>query len=276
MSDGEEQSKRQRQKDRRAAKRAEQQRALAAAKRRRMLATVGVVVLALVGIGALLSGQIRGFFERREVVAEAEERREELGCTEIEEMEDLGAGHFPQDASADDLAEVPPDAIYDHRPTTSGPHFGQVLVTGAYDDYVDERLTTHNMEHGYVIAWWDPELPEPEAEAIRSWAAERIDDGREHMIAAPYNEPLPDGASVAFTAWGYRQVCEGFDETIGDAFLAERHNAPDVPEAGAGPHLGGAAGEVDPATDAVVFSPFTDAVPGAAAMEDDGSAPEDE
>lgn len=268
MSDAEEQSKRQRQKERRAAKRAEQQKALAAAKRRRTMATIGVVVLALVGIGALLSGQIRGFFERREVVAEAEELREELGCTGIEEMEDLEAGHFPADASAEQLAQVPPEAIYDHRPTTSGEHFGQTLVTGVYDDYVDERLTTHNMEHGYVIVWWDPDLSDSEVDAIQSWASERIDDGQEKLIAAPYSEPLPDGGSVAMTSWRYRQLCDSFDETIGDAFLAERHNSPEAPESAIPPHRGGAETELDPAEDAAVFSPFTEAVPGGPAMDD--------
>lgn len=269
MSEDQEQTKRQRQKERRAAKRAEEQRAAETAKRRRTMATVGVVVLVVAGIGALLSGQIRGFLDRRSVVAEAEERLADFGCTPIEEMEQLGGSHFPGDASSEQLAGLSPDVIYDHLPTTSGRHFGQVTVTGVYDDYIDERLTTHNMEHGYVIMWWDPDLPEAEVAELSDWASEQIDGRYEKLIAAPYNKPLPDGASVALTAWDHRQVCDDFDPGIAEAFLVELHDAPDVPEAGQPPHRGGAPGELDPADDAVVFSPFADAVPGAPAAMDD-------
>jgi hypothetical protein len=266
VADGQEQSKRQRQKERRAAKRAQQQRQAAAAKRRRTFATIGIVVLVLAGIGVLVAGQVQGWLDRRATVAASEDRLADFGCTPIEEMPHLGAGHFG--GQADELAAAPPEAIYDHRPTTSGQHLGLVAVTGVYDDYVDERLTTHNLEHGYVVMWWDPELADGEVEELKSWASEKIDGGYDHLIAAPYNEPLPDGGKIAFTSWDHRQLCDEFDPQVAEAFLIERHNSPDVPEAGAGPHHGERDGELDPATDAVVFPPFSDAVPGAPAMED--------
>lgn len=266
MTDGQEPSKRQRQKERRAAKREHQQRVAMAAKRRRTAATGLVVLLVLAGVGALLAVQLGDWRERRSTVAQAEERLADFGCTPIEAMPDLGAGHFAGQAA--ELEASPPSDVYEHRPTTSGRHLPSVVATGVYDDYVDERLTTHNMEHGYVIVWWDPELPADEVEAIQSWASEQIDAGYEEIVAAPYNEPLPDGGSFAMTAWGHRQLCDQFDPQIAEAFLIQRHDSTDAPESLAGPHTGGNPGEFDPATQVVVFPPLGEGVPGQPLMDD--------
>lgn len=268
MTDGQEPSKRQRQKERRAAKRVQQQRAAVAAKRRRTTATAAVVLLVLAGVGALVAGQVSNWRERQATVADAEERLADFGCTPLEEMADLGAGHFSGQPA--ELEASPPSEAYAHRPTTSGRHLPSVVATGVYDDYVDERLTTHNMEHGYVIVWWDPELPADDVEEIQTWASEQIENGYEELVAAPYNEPLPDGGSVAMTAWGHRQLCDQFDPQIAEAFLIERHDSADAPESLAGPHRGGSPGEFDPATDVVVFPPLADGVPGEEFEDDPG------
>lgn len=248
-------SKRERQKARRA-QRLERERAAAASAKRRRLAGFAVVGVLIVGAaGYFVQQTLVERAEERELIQAGQENLEELGCTPAEEMPPLGAGHFEQTQ----LATNPPDAIYDHLPSTSGPHLGgQVAVTGVYDEYVDERLVVHNMEHGYVVMWYGQDADPDQVEALKAFAQERIDDGDSEIIVAEYNQPMDDGANFAFAAWERRQLCEEFDEGVALGFIDEHMNNQRAPETLVGPHLGGGAGELDPATDPAVFPPLAE------------------
>lgn len=267
-------SKRERQKARRQ-QRLEAERAAAAKAQRRR---IGGFVL----VGVLIAGAV-GFFvqqrlaERRaeqELIAAAQENLEELGCTADEEMPNLGAGHFE---GMQELPANPPQALYDHLPTTSGRHIAQVVVTGVYDEYVDERLTTHNLEHGYVVMWYDEEADPEQVEELKEFARERIDGDDEEIIVAPYNQPLDEDANFAFVAWDRRQLCEQFDPGIALNFINEHMDNQRAPEALAGPHLGDNPGELDPAEDVVVFPPMGEEAPEEEPLppEEGGEEPED-
>lgn len=231
-------TKRERQKRRRQ-QRLEAERAAAARARRRRVAALAVVaVTGLAAIGVVVQGQLAERAARRDRAAAAAARLDELGCTEVEQLPDLGAGHLT--ASAQALAASPPQQLYPDRPTASGQHIGQVVASGVYEQSVDERLTTHNLEHGYAVFWYDEDAERPTLEALRTWAQARIDGEFPKIITAPYFEPLPGEADVVATAWGVRQSCEQFDADVAQVFLDEHYGlSGQAPEKTVAPHQAG-------------------------------------
>lgn len=236
-------SKRERQKARRAQRLEAERAAAARAQRRRLGGFVLVGVLIAGTVGYFVQQNLAERAEEREQIAAALDSLDELGCSTDEEMPPLGAGHFEQT----ELAANPPDVVYDHVPTTSGRHIGSVVGTGVYDDYVDERVTTHNLEHGYVVMWYAEDADTAQVDALKAFARERIADGDREIVVSPYNGAMDDDANFGFVGWERRQLCEQFDEGVALNFINEHMNNPRAPEAFAGPHAAGEQGVLDPA-----------------------------
>lgn len=250
-------SKRERQKQRREARREAERNAAKRARTTRLAVFVVIGLAVAGGIGYFVQQTLAARGERAERLAEA---ATESGCTDVQQPESLGAGHFQGN-----LAPNPPEAVYDHRPTTSGQHIGTWAQTGVYDSYVDERLTTHNLEHGYVVMWYAEDAPDDQVEALKTLAQEEIDEGNQEIVVAQYNAEMDEGANFAFTAWEHRRLCDEFDAEIASAFVDDHMNTPSAPETNAGPHMNDG---IDPETQQAVFPPLDDAAgdPGA----DDG------
>lgn len=262
-------TKRERQKARRA-QRQEAERAAAARARRIRLGSFVLVGVVVAGTAGYFVQQ--NLAERQREQEEIEQARAdltELGCTDALEMPPLGAGHF----SGTELAQNPPEAVYDHLPTTSGQHIGSVVSTGVYDDYVDERLTTHNLEHGYVVMWYGQDADPDQVEELKAFAEERIEAGDEELIVAPYDRAMDDEANFAFASWERRQLCDEFSAGVALGFIRENMNNERAPETFAGPHLGGRQGEIDPTEEdgPLVFPPLGEAPAEEPEVEMDGS-----
>ena len=166
---------------------------------------------------------------------------------DVEEFDADDARHL----AADDYARVPPNTLYDHRPSTGAPHTNNVIQTGVWERAIDERILGHNLEHGYVVAYWSPDADPDEIAALREAARAAIDDGDEHLIATEHmnDEPMDGDAHFAFVSWSHRVLLDAFDEEVFEAFLAEFHRHPSAPESHAGPHMGPeAGGGIDPAS----------------------------
>lgn len=252
MSD-EELSKRERQKQRRAAKVAEQ-RKQERVSRLRQVAVIGLVVLVvLAGAGLLVWNQARERSAAAERAERATARLDELGCTPVEEQSAEGGGqHLPGQA----LAQNPPDALYDQRPTAAGPHLASVLASGVYDDTVDERLVVHNLEHGYVVFWWDPDAAPETITAVQDFVSENLDEFPK-LIAAPYNTDLPDEQAVTTVAWSFRQECGEFDADVARAFMDEHYGLAGVaPEKNISPHDEGGQGVLTTDGQPLLFPPL--------------------
>lgn len=246
-------TKRERQKQRKQAKREAERAAQRRQRRRKIAATavVAVVVAAALGGAGFLWQQSRA--ERAEFLSGEAQAAQDAGCQAVEEPADLGGQHLG--AQSGQLTQAPPSEIYDHRPATSGPHIGgAAAATGIYEQHVDERLLVHNLEHGYVVVWYSPELGDDERAELLEWGETAVAD-EPLLIVAEYPEPLPDGGKVAHVAWGYRQLCDDFDPDVAGAFL-DRYTNFEAPEIGVGPH-----DESDglvPGQDPVVFPPLQD------------------
>jgi hypothetical protein len=166
-----------------------------------------------------------------------------VACRAEEGLPDLGGGHIDPAA----LAEQPPALIYPDRPHTSGPHVGQVVATGVYDVVVDERITLHNLEHGYVVIHHAHDAPAEVVTALQGWAREAIAGDTPKIVVAPFPGDLPDAAQVALTAWHHRTTCTGFDQEAAERFLVDHHDLEgEAPERGLPPHEVGEPGVLDP------------------------------
>ncbi|MTV25995.1 DUF3105 domain-containing protein [Nitriliruptoraceae bacterium ZYF776] len=200
---------------------------------------IGVVVVALVaaiGIGAWM-GRAPSLDDVILVSAsEADAAREAAGCEVLALREPLPERYHFEAPNA-----PAPDSIYtDVRPTHSGPHLTQYqpVSEDGYSSQLSEVASTHNLEHGTVAVWWDPEQVDGSTVSeIRDWTQILNANGfRENpppgfpggsitgagILAAPYEDPgISSGQAVAFRAWGTAMDCDVFDETVANAFVAE-------------------------------------------------------
>jgi hypothetical protein len=154
---------------------------------------------------------------------------EEAGCDVVAVDEEFETTHL-------DPAEAPPAAeLYPDRPAVGGPHFGEWLSAGIFDAPVEERAAVHNLEHGAVAVYLDPNLDDDQVEEVTGWATQRNDAGLldertgAGLLVAPWEGPLL--AQVAFRAWGVAADCERFDRTFADGFVRDHFGtAGDAPE----------------------------------------------
>jgi hypothetical protein len=160
----------------------------------------------------------------------------DAGCRPVVTDDATGAGeHVGPGTSSPDTTHV------DYRtvPPSSGPHyatpvFPNVGFYGVRDVPAVEQLV-HNLEHGYTIVWYDPDLPTDQQDQLRA-LAEKVRVETPKFIAAPWDTSrgeLADGAMIAMSHWGadagYRQLCTALSGEAVAAFVAA-HPASDSPE----------------------------------------------
>ena len=257
-------SKRERQRQRRDAKLQEQAILDKKARRNRLLtfAVVGLVLLGLIGLAVAnnIAARNRRSAEVREVAA----RLDELGCTPDEEQEAVPANHLDTN---EQLAAAPPETLYPSRPASSGGHYAQWLKTGVYDQDIDERALVHNMEHGYVVGYYDDGADEEQVAAFKEYAQDRIDEDLPKIIVAPWDGELEGDANFAWAAWGRRQMCAEYDDGVFKLFAEAHHSGNGAaPEKGVAPHLAAGNGTNDPGDEPFLLPPL-----GAAATPAEGT-----
>lgn len=173
--------------------------------RTRSLAILGVCVLivaALIGSAAYVA--IQDSNEKKEraskKIAELGTAESAAGCSPIETRPtDKKQNHIP-DGQAVSYSDAPP-SFGDHRPSPAP--FGRPYYT---DDRPEIATLVHNLEHGYVIGWYDATLAE-DAEQLKDLEAiaTKFQDDQERFIAAPWRSEdgaaFPDGKHFALTRW---------------------------------------------------------------------------
>ena len=180
--------------------------------RRGLWLIVGAVaVLALVGAAAAYF-LTRGDDSPSESVAQA---MEAAGCT-YKTYPGLPAGVHISNPNA-----TPKE--WNSFPPTSGPHYGQWVIWGEYDQPVRLAQSTHNLEHGGIVMLYGSDVSQDEITKLRSFYRE---DATAMLLA-----PLPRlGNKIALTAWysadpasgdsqGILAECTAFNE---DAFRTFR------------------------------------------------------
>ena len=134
----------------------------------------------------------------------------EAGCDDVENHEEEGANH------------VDGDVEYETSPPTSGDHYETPADAGFYPDAVPEETLVHNLEHGQIVIWYDPEASTQTKNDLQEFAESANDpdavrgNSPPPIVAAPY-EDVPSGKSYALTAWTHSQACSAYSlEAIND------------------------------------------------------------
>lgn len=115
-------------------------------------------------------------------------------------------------------------------PPSNGQHYPAWAVWGFYTQPVNPRLVVHNEEHGGVILWWGPQVPQSTVQQLRAFYDEEPDG----VFGTPYPKL---GSKIAITAWTgdpsrYRQnnyngdghiaICPRYDAATKTAFTSFR------------------------------------------------------
>lgn len=122
---------------------------------------------------------------------------------------------------------------YNSDPPTSGPHYPDELEAGFYEtnNYpFPAGYLVHNLEHGYVIFWYNCDLlDEAGCAELKSQIKTTMDDlGGFKMIAYPW--PSLD-VPFAMTSWGRIQKFDSFDPKQASAFYRANLNKAPEPNA---------------------------------------------
>jgi hypothetical protein len=145
--------------------------------------------------------------------ADVEAAAEEAGC-ELESSKGAGTGHLEDENATQDYPQNPP---------TSGKHYVVPAEDGIYDEQPDKEDLVHTLEHGRVIFWFKPSLPEEHRGKLKTL----FEEDPFHLVLTPNDTRMP--YAVAATAWngepepdgtGRLLGCPSFNDEVIDALRA--------------------------------------------------------
>jgi hypothetical protein len=122
---------------------------------------------------------------------------------------------------------------YNSDPPTTGLHYAEEAAGGFYDENIyayPAGYLVHNLEHGYVIFWYNCELlDESGCTELKSGIRAVMDElGGFKVIAYPWNSiDVP----LVMTSWGRIQRFETFDAEQAKAFYQANLNKAPEPNA---------------------------------------------
>lgn len=171
-----------------------------------------IIALAVIGIGAILWAIIAPNF--RPDIGEAVE---EMSADHVEEGEDPGP--------------------YNADPPSSGAHYAADLEAGFYDPEdisgfgpYPEGYLVHNLEHGYVVFWYNCEILDPAACNDLKASIQKVMDRERYLkvIAFPWSSiDVP----VVMTSWTRRLAFDTFDPELARQFVRTYRNQAPEPQA---------------------------------------------
>ncbi len=148
-----------------------------------------------------------------------------------------GGEAVPVMASVQHVAEGQDPGPFNTDPPTSGPHYASPLKAGFYDEPMvadlgpyPEGYLLHNLEHGYVILWYNCQLlTQTECGQLKEQLQEVIEDARSiKVIAFPW--PILEVPVVA-TSWGRMMTFDEFSPRQALAFVRSNRNKAPEPQA---------------------------------------------
>ncbi len=131
---------------------------------------------------------------------------------------------------------------YSSLPATSGPHWDPsgLAAWGAYSTPQNESQLIHNLEHGGIVIWYDPDaLDDAQVSELTSYVEGQVASGisgRFKFVLTPWGGSEELGSPVVVTAWRHLLALEAFDMDAIRAFADESYQqyAPE-PNGGPGP-----------------------------------------
>lgn len=136
--------------------------------------------------------------------------------------------------AGDHVPEVTDPGPFNSDPPTSGRHYAEEYDAGFYDENSSEAQVPypegyldHNLEHGYVIYWYNCDLLDREGCAELKYKIQEsmASNGGTKLIAFPHAKlDMP----VALTSWGQLLRMDSFDQDQAKHFIsANRNHAPE-------------------------------------------------
>ncbi|MGH2743177.1 MAG: DUF3105 domain-containing protein, partial [Thermoleophilaceae bacterium] len=113
---------------------------------------------------------------------------------------------------------------YEDNPPTNGRHYFEPAEDGLYYEAPQDEQLVHTLEHGRVLVWAKPNLPQEARETIRAL----FDEDDYQMVVVPRRNMEP---AVAATAWnrdpdpggtGRTLVCPRWNDEVADAIRTFR------------------------------------------------------
>ena len=136
-----------------------------------------------------------------------------------------GLESFPSEGAN----HVAPGTRVDYKtdPPTSGAHYEAPVAPGFYDREMPAEALVHNLEHGHIVIYYDPErTPAEDIEKIRR-LTEQYSDYWDAVVGVPRNDPE---YPVILTAWTKMLRLKEWDEERVNAFVdAFRGRGPENP-----------------------------------------------
>lgn len=126
---------------------------------------------------------------------------------------------------------------YNSNPPSSGPHYANEFDAGFYDETqaadmaeYPEGFLVHNLEHGYVIFWYNCEvLDEQGCTDLKGQIKSVMDqDGGFKLIAFPWSS---QDVPLTMTSWGQLQRFETFNQEQALSFIERNRNRAPEPNA---------------------------------------------
>jgi hypothetical protein len=157
----------------------------------------GLVLVLGAALALALVAAAAAFFLLRDGGSESasvQEAMEAAGCT-YRSVQALDSGVHITDPGA-----TPEE--WNTDPPTSGPHFGQWVIWGEYDEPLRLAEAVHNLEHGGIVIYYGDDVPDDQVADLRAFY--RGDPTA--MLLSP-RPSLND--KIALTAWHAPDVEEG-------------------------------------------------------------------
>ena len=133
------------------------------------------------------------------------------------------------------VAEGTDPGPYNSDPPTSGRHYASTLNAGFYNegdvqDPYPAGLLVHNLEHGYIIFWYNCSLvSEQECADLKEQIQNVMEaENNNKVIAYPWDSiDVP----VVMTSWGRMLRFEEFDPQVAQDFARQNRNKAPEPQA---------------------------------------------
>jgi hypothetical protein len=127
----------------------------------------------------------------------------------------------PKSQGRTHVTALPPGHKPNSVPRSSGPHAQDTLIYGFYTEPVPELNAVHNLEHGAVIIWFGPRVPQATINQIN----ELYQDDPNGLIVAQHPRL---GGDIALVAWTHVARCPRYDEDAFEEFIDSfRGNGPE-------------------------------------------------
>lgn len=182
-----------------------------ASERRKTIATI--VICTVVGgllIGASVYFGVKGGGGSSLAMREVGLAEEAAACNPVKDEEVKGEANH-----------VPTQVNYSPVPPTSGEHAPTTLPVGRKKFYSREdnpapENAVHNLEHAYVVVWYDSKATEEQLDRLRDAA----DAAEAKFLVVPWTRgDFTGDKHIVLTAWGFRQECSDVSGAVIQTFI---------------------------------------------------------